>query len=122
MTLKAGALIDIADFGDTGWTSIALLAGYTGTLEGCRVGNDIWLRGTVAPTTNWGAAQADNLIVSALSSNLQTPQPFAEMKAGTAITTAAIFRVAFNGAEIRVRCGAATHTSGVYVSVNYRGI
>lgn len=120
MTKAAGGLVDIADLDpDSGWIPIPLLGTFTGTLEGKRVGDDVKLRGIVTPGTNWGAAQADNAISSALPTELQPPGPLAELKAGTAATTAAIFRVALNGANINVRCGAATHTGGVYVIFNY---
>lgn len=122
MTKAAGGLVDIADLDpDSGWIPIPLLAGFTGTLEGKRVGDDIKWRGIVTPATNWGAAQADNAISTAVPSQLQPPGPLAELKAGTAATTAAIFRVAINGANINVRCGAATHTSGVYIVFNFSG-
>ncbi|MEU4386766.1 hypothetical protein [Promicromonospora sp. NPDC023805] len=121
MTLAAGGLVNVADIGvDSGWIPITLMAGFTGTLEGRREGDDITIRGVVTPNTNWGAAQTDNQIVDALPPELRTPGPLAELKAGTASTTAAIFRVAFNAAAINVRCGAATHTGGVYVSFAYK--
>lgn len=51
MTLAAGGLVDIDDFGDTGWVAVTLAAGITNVsgydLSYRRVGDVVWLRGRV---------------------------------------------------------------------------
>lgn len=51
MTLAAGGLVDVADFGDTGWVALTLAAGITNVsgydLSYRQVGDVVWLRGRV---------------------------------------------------------------------------
>lgn len=51
MAIMAGALIDVADFGDTGWTAVDLAAGITNVsgydLSYRHIGDVVWLRGRV---------------------------------------------------------------------------
>ena len=107
---------------DTGWVTCTLVDGYTGPLRARRIGSRVNLQGVVTPTTNWGAAQANNTPVAASGVPLGS-RPSDNLVfycAGAAITTAAEFRVAITSTgSISVRCGAATHTSGVYINVDY---
>lgn len=52
MTRAAGGLVDIADFGDTGWVAVNLAAGITNTsgydLVVRRIGDVVRLRGRIA--------------------------------------------------------------------------
>lgn len=51
MTLQAGGLVDVADFGDTGWITIDLAAGITNvsgyTLQYRLLNGVVWLQGRV---------------------------------------------------------------------------
>jgi hypothetical protein len=120
MAIRAGALIDVADFADGGWVTLTLLAGFAGTLAARRRGDQVTVRGLVTPSTNWGAVGTDNTICNSVPSDLIPPTPFVGIMASSAAAPAmTIFRVGSNGASIGVRCGTATHTGGVYINYDY---
>lgn len=119
MAIRAGALIDVADFADSGWVTLTLLAGFTGTLAARRRGDEITVRGLVAPAANWGAANADNTICSTVPADLLPPTPFVGIMATSTAVATTVFRVVSNGTSIGVRCSIATHTGSVYVNYSY---
>jgi hypothetical protein len=120
MAIRAGGLVDVADFGtDSGWEPLTLLAGYTGTLFARRIGNRVNVRGIVNPSTNWGAANADNQICSTVPTSLQPGNAFVTICASASSTAGAYFRAASAGANINIRPSNASYTGGVYVNYDY---
>lgn len=118
MVTRAGGLVDVADFTDSGWVPLALVAGYTGTLSARLYRGRIELRGLVTPTTNWGAALADNQICNTVPSNLQATTAIVVLCAGGPGTTT-WFRVTANGAFISVRSQGATSAASVYINHDF---
>lgn len=119
MTIRAGALVDVADYADGGWVALTILAGYTGTLFGRRIGNRINVRGLVTPTTNWGVANADNQICSTVPATLQPVAPTVNICAAQGALATTVFRVASNVGFINVRASTAGATTGVYINYEY---
>lgn len=126
MAIQAGALIDIADFADTGQVSLTgdLAAGFTSSdFEVSRIGDIVMLQGQVTPTTNWGAAMANSNIMTNLLAAQFVPSISQVILCPSSATGAMInFRVSIqNGGQIAVRCDTATHTGGVFIDHVFRG-
>ena len=118
MTIRAGGLVDVADFGDTGWVPLTLAAGYGGTLSARLYRGHIELRGLVSTDTDWGASMSDNQICDSVPSDLQADDPIVIICAGGSSTTT-WFRVTINGAFVSIRSQAASATAGVYINHDY---
>jgi hypothetical protein len=111
---------------NTGWTDATgwLNAGYTSSnLEVCRFGVDVFWRGIIVPTTNWGSANADNTVVSpgGVPEIWRPPVNHVWLAASNSTTAAVVLRAVVNtNGALNVRCSAASNTSGVYFITSYR--
>lgn len=126
MGLQAGALVDVADFADTGQVDLSpfLNAGFTASsLNVSRTGQTVFLEGEVTPAANWGAANSNQLIISGGIAAQFLPLTNRLYVMPTAAGTAAtIFRVQITtSGTLAVRCDTATHVSAVSLSLVYRG-
>lgn len=122
MAIMAGALIDVADFADTGWVSVTAAAGFSSSLEVRRIGHNVTLRGTLLPTTDWGAANSLQQAVAAggIPAEFRSPISLTILGATGATTAATIFRVAIqSNGGIQVRCSTAAHTNSCSVNLTY---
>jgi len=123
MTLKAGALVDIGDFSDTGWVALAVASGFTSTLQIRRIGDRVNVKGSITPTTNWGAANASNIAITATEAfdSQYWPPESLLFTCPTAATSALVtFRVGWqSNGQCSVRCDTATHTSAVTLNFDY---
>jgi hypothetical protein len=127
MVLMAGAKVNVGDFGDSGQVSLAgaLAAGFTSAaLDVSRVGDTVFWEGTIAPTTNWGAANTLNTPIA----NLGVPAAFLGLASKIFIvasvggTAATVFRVSVtSGGSLQVRCSTASYVDAVHLSMVYRG-
>lgn len=117
----AGSVSDVVAplIGDTGWEVLPLVSGFSGSLLARRIGSRVNVRGTVAPDTNWGAANTNVEIVNAMPEQYRSVAAFVTIGATTAGTTATFFRIALSGALINVRPSTASHTGGVYINLDY---
>lgn len=128
MVQKAGALIDVADFGDTGWVDATgwLAAGRTGTdFAVRRVGALVSWVGIVTPTTDWGTAMSSQTIISSpdIPEEFRPTASLVWWAATTHVgSTGLQHRLNFTtGGGISTRCNTATNSNGVYVNFSYQG-
>lgn len=129
MTQKAGGLIDVADFGDTGWVDATgwLAAGRTSTdFAVRRVGAIVCWVGIVTPTTDWGAAMSSQTIITAPSipEEFRPTAPSILLWAPTSHVGSTGLQHRLNyttGGGLTTRCNTATNNNGVYVNATYFG-
>lgn len=122
MAIAAGALIDVADYADTGWVAVPAAAGFTSALEVRRIGHLVMLRGTLGTTTDWGAAGSLQQAIAAggVPAQFRSPITMSILGASGATAAATWFRVAIQSSGgIQVRCSTATHTNTVSVNHTY---
>lgn len=128
MTLRAGALIDIADFGDTGQVDLSgiMNTGYGSVaFEGSRVGSVVFLSGEISPSGgSWGTANSNSVAVPSggLPGALRPLVRWRTIQPAAAGTVASIFRVDIQtDGRIDVRCSSDAYTGNVRMELVYRG-
>lgn len=123
MTIGAGALVDVGDFGDTGWDAVAVEAGFTSALQIRRQGDRVNVKGNVAPSTNWGAANTSNIVIdvaNAFDAGFRPPESLTFTCASGATTALVTFRVTWQANGLcQVRCDTATHTGACVMNFDY---
>ena len=105
---------------DTGWVTVPAAAGFTSALEVRRIGHLVIYRGTLSPTTNWGAANSLQMpvAVGGIPAEFRFPLSLIWIGASGATSAANLFRVAIqSNGGIQVRCNTATHTNSC--SINF---
>jgi hypothetical protein len=112
--------------GDTGQVDLTgdLVATVTSTtLEVSRVGETVYLQGSVAPNTNWGAVMANtNLMATVLDAQFRPTQSHVFIGASSATGAMVNFRVSLqSGGQIAIRCDTLNHTGSVFLNWTYRG-
>jgi hypothetical protein len=106
---------------DTGWITIPAASGMTGTLQGRRIGNEVFIKGTTTPNTTWASATAKT-IVSALPSTLQPPA--GEQVKDLAMTASAsadlILQIIVSGSTITAKASRdAGAVTGAVLNISY---
>lgn len=123
MTIAAGALVDVADFGDTGWKAVVVEAGFVSALQIRRIGHRVNVKGNVAPAANWGAANATNIIIdtgNAFATEFRPPESLTFTCASGATTALVTFRVTWQANGLaQIRCDTATHTGACVLNFDY---
>lgn len=112
--------------GDTGQVSLTgdLVATVSSAnLEVSRVGETVFLQGSVTPNTNWGAVMANTNLMNTLLSAEFRPSQSHIVIAGSSATGAMVnFRLSIQSSgQIAVRCDTLNHTGSVFIDHTYRG-
>jgi hypothetical protein len=122
MTIRAGGLVDVADFADTGWQAVTATSGYTSDLLARFHHGRAELNGTIAPTTDWGSANAQNVAVNPGGvPSFARPTTNNLYIAISSDTNAGVqFRVTIHAnGQISVRCNSASHTGAANINYVY---
>lgn len=102
---------------DTGWVTITPAAGSSGTLAGRRVGNAVYLRGTVLPGASW-VVDTDKTLVSSLPTQFQPSLSFRFVAAPSAASGDLYFNTSV-GSTIVARANRTAGATAVYFALTY---
>lgn len=105
---------------DTGWVSVPAAAGFTSSLEVRRIGDQVTYRGSILPSTDWGAANSlqQPVATGGVPAEFRPPASLIYLGATAAATAATIFRVAIqSNGGIQIRCNTAAHPNSANINL-----
>lgn len=107
---------------DTGWVAVPPAAGFTSALSVRRIGHSVTLRGSLSPTTDWGAANSAQQPVAAggVPTQFRPTVTLTILGPSGALVATTVFRLLLQPTGgIQVRCSTAAHTGSVNVNHTY---